>query len=115
MADALIYKIVPDMLWAKAREAGRFEGAGIDLQDGFIHFSTAAQARRTAELYFAGQTGLLLVAADGAMLGEALRYEPSRDGDLFPHLYAALPLEAVVWEKPLAIGPDGKHLFPEML
>ena len=112
--DARIYKIVPETLWQEARNAGRFEGAGIDLQDGFIHFSTAAQAKRTAELYFAGQAGLLLVAVDGAMLGDALRYEASRDGDLFPHLYAALPLDSVLWEKPLMVGPDGVHIFPEI-
>ncbi|MCO6187179.1 DUF952 domain-containing protein [Rhizobium sp. L1K21] len=114
MTDTRIYKIVPETLWQAARNAGRFEGAAIDLQDGFIHFSTAAQARRTAELHFVGQDGLLLVAVEGAMLGEALRYEPSRGGDLFPHLYAALPLDAVLWEKPLPLGTDGKHIFPEL-
>ncbi len=113
--DTLIYKILPEALWRDARTKGRFEGAGIDLKDGFIHFSTAGQVRRTAELYFADQQGLLLVAVDGAMLGSALRYEPSRDGDLFPHLYANLPLDAVVWEKPLPLGPDGAHEFPENL
>ncbi len=112
--DALIYKIVPETLWQEARKNGVFEGAAIDLTDGYIHFSTAEQAKRTAELHFAGQTGLLLVAVDGAMLGEALRYEPSRGGDLFPHLYANLPLDAVVWEKPLPLGDDGKHIFPEI-
>ena len=109
-----IYKIVPASLWQEAREAGIFKGAAIDLSDGFIHFSTALQAKETAARHFAGQTGLLLVAIDGDALGEKLVYEPSRGGDLFPHLYAALPLSAVLWEKPLPLGPDGAHQFPEM-
>jgi uncharacterized protein (DUF952 family) len=108
-----IYKIVPDNLWHKATETGFFEGAPVDLADGFIHFSTADQVRETARRHFAGQSGLLLVAIDGAALGDALRYEPSRGGDLFPHLYAGLPLSAVIWEKPLPLGADGSHQFPE--
>ncbi|MCW5706811.1 DUF952 domain-containing protein [Shinella sp.] len=109
-----IYKIVPASLWQKAKATGIFEGAAIDLSDGFIHFSTAVQAKETAARHFAGQTDLLLVAVDGEALGERLVYEPSRGGDLFPHLYAALPLSAVLWEKPLSLGPDGAHQFPEM-
>ena len=108
-----IYKIVPESLWREARQKGFFEGAAIDVTDGYIHFSTAAQARETAARHFAGQTGLLLVAVDGAMLGEALKYEPSRGGDLFPHLYARLPMDAVLSERPLPVGADGKHAFPE--
>jgi uncharacterized protein (DUF952 family) len=109
----IIYKIVPAELWAEAETAGVFGGAPIDLTDGFIHFSTAAQARRTAELYFKGQDGLLLVAVDGGKLGEALKYEPSRGGDLFPHLFAPLALDAVLWKKPLVLRDDGFHDFPE--
>ncbi|MGQ3212299.1 DUF952 domain-containing protein [Shinella sp.] len=109
-----IYKIVPASLWQKAREAGFFEGAAIDLTDGFIHFSTAPQAKETAARHFAGQNDLLLVAVDGESLGEKLVYETSRGGDLFPHLYGALPLSAVLWEKPLPLGSDGTHQFPEM-
>ncbi|MGV1898467.1 DUF952 domain-containing protein [Agrobacterium vitis] len=112
MANA-IYKIVPDALWQKARADGVFAGAPIDLQDGFIHFSTAAQAKETARLHFAGQQDLLLVAVDGEALGAALIFEPSRGGALFPHLYAPLPLSAVLWEKPLPLGKDGLHQFPE--
>lgn len=111
--SAIIYKIVPEGLWRAARQQGVFDGAAIDLTDGYIHFSTAAQARETAARHFAGQSGLLLVAVDGAMLGEALRYEPSRGGDLFPHLYARLPMDAVLWEKPLPLGEAGNHQFPE--
>lgn len=109
-----IYKIVPASLWQNAKDAGIFKGAAIDLSDGFIHFSTAAQARETAACHFAGQTDLLLVAVDGETLGEKLVYEPSRGGDLFPHLYAALPMSAVLWEEPLPLGSDGAHVFPEM-
>ena len=110
---ATVYKIVSADLWRAAEGSGVFAGAGIDLKDGFIHLSTGPQARRTAQLYFAGQTGLVLVAADGASLGDALKYEPSRDGDLFPHLYASLPLSAVLSVRPLSLGADGNHVFPE--
>ena len=107
-----VYKIVAADLWRAAEDRGVFSGAGIDLNDGFIHLSTGAQARRTAELYFKGQGNLVIVAADGAKLGPALKYEPSRDGDLVPHLYGILPLAAVMWVRPLPIGTDGSHVFP---
>jgi uncharacterized protein (DUF952 family) len=112
--DRIIYKIVPREIWQDARREGVFRGAAIDLQDGYIHFSTAAQALETARRHFAGAEGLLLVAVDTASLGEALRFEPSRGGDLFPHLYANLPFDAVLWEKPLPRGENGQHVFPEM-
>ena len=108
-----VYKIVAADLWHAAEDSGVFSGAGIDLNDGFIHLSTGAQARRTAQLYFAGQDNLVLVAADETSLGEALKYEPSRDGDLFPHLYGPLPLTAVLSARPLPLGADGNHIFPE--
>lgn len=114
MSD-IIYKIVPASLWQSARKKGSFDGAPVDLADGFIHFSTAAQAKETAAKHFAGQAELLLVAIDGGALGTALVYEPSRGGQLFPHLYGALPLDVVLWEKPLPLGADGAHLFPEMI
>ena len=108
-----IYKICPEPLWRQAEAAGSFEGAPVDLADGFIHFSTAAQAPETARRHFAGQAELLLVAVDADRLGAALRFEPSRGGDLFPHLYGPLGLDAVLWVRPLPLGPDG-HVFPEM-
>ncbi len=111
----IVYKIVPATLWQKAQESGIFEGAPVDLADGFIHFSTALQAPETAARHFAGQTGLLLIAIEAAALGDALVFEPSRGGDLFPHLYASLPLAAVLWEQPLPLGEDGLHRFPEIL
>ena len=110
-----IYKIVPQELWQTARQSGVFRGAAIDLADGYIHFSTGPQAVATARLHFSGVGDLLLVAVDAAKLGEALRFEPSRGGDLFPHLYADLPMAAVLWEKPLPVGADGAHVFPELL
>ena len=109
----LIYKICPEGLWREAEASGRFAGAAIDLSDGFIHFSTGAQVRETAEKHFAGQRDLLLIAVDDERLGEALRYEASRGGALFPHLYAALDPRAVRWIAPLAAGPDGLHLISE--
>ena len=109
-----IYTIVPASLWQNAKDAGIFKGAAIDLADGYIHFSTAAQAKETAARHFAGQDGLLIVSVDGEKLGDALVYEPSRGGDLFPHLYGVLPLSAVLWEKPLPLGSDGRHIFPEL-
>jgi uncharacterized protein (DUF952 family) len=110
----LIYKICSEALWRDAERAGVFLGAGVDATDGYIHFSTAAQAPETAARHFGGQDDLVLVAVDAQALGEALRYEPSRGGDLFPHLYAPLRLDAVRWVRPLPLGPDGRHVFPEL-
>ena len=107
-----IYKISPRALWRDAEAAGIFAGAPVDHTDGFIHFSTAAQLAETAAKHFAGQSDLLLVGADAARLGEALRWEPSRGGALFPHLYGALELAAVTRVEPLPLGPDGRHCFP---
>jgi uncharacterized protein (DUF952 family) len=110
----IIYKIVAEPLWREAERNGRFTGAPIDVSDGFIHFSTAGQAKETAAKHFAGQTGLLLVAIDGVKLGDALKYEVSRGGALFPHLYGPLDLNAVVWVQPLPLGTDGLHQFPTL-
>jgi len=110
---ALIFKICPQSLWREAEEKGVFNGAPVDLQDGYIHFSTAAQMRETAARHFSGQTDLVLVAVAESDLGEKLRYEPSRGGDLFPHLYAPLRISAVQWVAPLPLGPDGVHVFPD--
>ena len=110
---SLVYKICPRSLWREAEAAGRFTGAPVDVADGFIHFSTAAQVAETAARHFAGQEDLLLIAVEAEHLGEALRYEPSRGGDLFPHLYGDLPLAAVADIEELPLGPDGRHTFPE--
>jgi uncharacterized protein (DUF952 family) len=110
----IIYKITPQAPWREAETHGRFTGAPIDVADGFIHFSTAAQVKETAAKHFAGQTGLLLVAIDGTSLGAALKYEVSRGGALFPHLYGPLDLKAVLWVRPLPLGADGVHQFPTL-
>lgn len=85
-----IYKILPRAEWTAARAAGRFAGAGVDLADGYIHFSTAAQAAETARRHFHGRDGLVVLEIEADDLGSALRWEPSRGGDLFPHLYGEL-------------------------
>ena len=109
-----IYKICENALWREAERAGLFRGAPVDARDGFIHFSTAAQVRETAARHFAGAADLMLIAVEAAALGGALRWEVSRGGDLFPHLYGPLPLAAVRWAKPLPLGGDRRHVFPEL-
>jgi len=110
----LIYKIVPGDEWRAAQEAGVFAGSAADRADGFIHFSTAGQVAETAARHFAGQGGLVLVAVGPQDLGPALRFEPSRGGALFPHLYGALPLDAVRWVRSMPLGADGSHALPEL-
>ena len=111
---ALIFKIVGADEWRAAEAAGVFLGAGIDRQDGFIHFSTASQAPETAAKWFAGRGDLMLVAVDAEALGRELRWEPSRGGALFPHLYGALPLALIAWARPLPLAADGRHEFGEL-
>ena len=84
------------------------------MRDGFIHFSTAEQLAETAAKHFAGQTDLVLVAVDGDTLGALLKWEPSRGGALFPHLYAALPITAVRWSRPLPDETEGRRLMTEL-
>jgi uncharacterized protein (DUF952 family) len=107
----VVFKIVATDEWAAAEAAGVFTGAAVDRADGFIHFSTAEQAPETAAKWFAGRDDLTLAAIDAEPLGKDLRWEPSRGGALFPHLYSALPMSAVVWSRPLPLGPDGAHVF----
>jgi uncharacterized protein (DUF952 family) len=109
-----IYKICDAAAWRAAEQAGEFAGAPVDLADGYIHFSAADQVVETAAKHFAGQRDLVLVAIDADALGTALKWEPSRGGVLFPHLYCTLPLHAVRWVKPLPLGPDGGHVFPQL-
>jgi uncharacterized protein (DUF952 family) len=112
---ATIYKLCPAGLWDEAVQAGRFAGSAVDHADGYIHFSGADQVAETAWLHFRGETDLVLVAVDGDRLGPALRYERSRAGALYPHLYGPLPLAAVLWARPLPLAPDGRHRFPDPL
>jgi uncharacterized protein (DUF952 family) len=109
----LIYKIADDVQWADAVTRGAFDGSADDKRDGFIHLSTAAQARETAAKHFAGRTGLVLAAVQVAPLGGQLKWEASRGGALFPHVYGKLPMSAVVWARPLLVGADGRHVFPD--
>jgi len=111
---ATIYKICPSDLWQNAVMAGVFAGSPVDLADGFIHFSTTHQVKETAAKYFAGASALMLVAFNDADLGAGVRYEPSRGGDLFPHLYGPLDPKAALWAKPLVVGADGTHVFPDL-
>lgn len=114
MSTDVIYKIVPRSLWVEAERSGRFAGAPVDLADGYIHFSTSAQVRETARRHFAGQADLLLVTVAIDRLGDRLKWEPSRGGDLFPHLYGELFMGWVSEVAPLPLGPDG-HVFDEAI
>lgn len=109
-----IYKICDAGAWTAASKDGVFPGAGDDLRDGFIHFSTAGQLEETARRHFAGKPDLVLIAVDAAALGAALKWEPSRGGALFPHLYGPLPMTAVLWQQPVPPGDDGVPLMPEL-
>ena len=110
----LIYKIFRRPEWDAFRAAGQTLGAPVDLSDGFIHFSTAVQVAETAAKHFATESDLVLVAVDEMRLGADLKWEPSRGGALFPHLYRALALTEVVWDHALPLGRSG-HIFPEVL
>ena len=107
-----MFKLIDRPSWRVAEAAGTFAGSAVDARDGFIHFSTVAQVRETAARHFAGQRDLLLVGVATAALGDALRWEPSRGGDLFPHLYGPLPLSAVRGVSEVGLGDDGRHVFP---
>jgi len=110
----LILKIFRRPEWNALRAAGSTLGAPVDLTDGYVHFSTAAQVAETAARYFAAESDLVLVACDADRLGPALKWEASRGGALFPHLYRPLTLADVVWDKSLPLGACG-HIFPEGL
>ena len=109
-----IYKICPASAWREAERQGVFRGGADDVRDGFIHLSTAAQVAETARKHFFGQTGLFLIAVDVDALGEALRWEPSRNDELFPHLYGELDLGAVTAVLDLRARSDGTHDVPEL-
>lgn len=113
MADEYVYKISPRSEWEAALATGTFDGAPVDLADGFIHFSTAAQVAETAAKHFRGQPDLLLIAIDAAALGPALKWEPSRGGALFPHLYSPLNVEHARATYALPLDADGTPIIPE--
>jgi uncharacterized protein (DUF952 family) len=109
-----IYHICRREEWEAARASGRYPGSSQDMADGFIHFSGAEQVKESAAKHRAGQTGLVLLAVDAARLGAALKWEASRGGVLFPHLYGPLPAEAVLSVHDLPLGADGLHVFPPL-
>ena len=109
-----IYKISPALAWREAEQQGVYRGSADDERDGFIHFSTLSQVAQTAARHFFGETGLLLIEVDVDALGEALRWERSRNGELFPHLYGELGLGAVTAVLELRARSDGHHELPEL-
>ena len=112
MQAKFIYKICDRSDWNTAVKAGVYDGSEVDSKDGFIHFSTAEQSRETAAKHFSGVEGLVLVNIDGKRLGDALKWEISRNGALFPHLYGALEPGSVDSVVDLPLGADGNHVFP---
>ena len=110
----MIYHMCPSETWEEATRAGTYRGTADDLRDGFIHFSTAGQIAQSARRHRAGQAGLVLVAVESERLGDRLKWEPSRSGDLFPHLYGPLDPAETASVRPLPLGPDGLHAFPPL-
>ena len=110
----MIYHLAKQAAWAEAQRRGVYRGAPADRADGFLHFSTAAQIVDSAAIHRTGEADLMLVATQAAALADDLRWEASRSGKLFPHLYGDLPLDRVAWAKPLPLGPDGRHMFPPL-
>lgn len=108
-----VYKVLSEAAFKQAEAKGHFAGSSDDSRDGFIHLSAAHQLAGTLATHFAGQERLVLLALDAERLGERLKWEPSRGGALFPHLYAPLDLAAVLWVEPLKLGADGRHILPE--
>lgn len=111
----MIYKVCAKSVWEEIRQLTSWNGSPHDLRDGFIHFSAASQLEGTVRKHYAGQTDLILLAIDADTLGEALKWEPSRGGDLFPHLYGPLPISTVLSAQDLAVLPDGTIDFQRLL
>ena len=115
MSDTIIYHVCRRDEWDRAVLAGRYHGSSQDEADGFIHFSSGAQVEASAAKHRAGQDGLVLLSVDASVLGPALKWEPSRGGALFPHLYGDLSLDAVLRIDDLPLMPNGRHRFPSGL
>ncbi len=115
MSD-IIYKIIRQPDWAAFQADGVYHGSDVDLADGFIHFSTRDQLAQTLALHYAGQTGLILLAVDSAVFdSQDLKWEEARNGQLFPHLYASMPITSVRSHWPLKLQSDGTHQLPKSL
>lgn len=112
--NAIIYKVVDAALWTRAQTEAFVPPMAVDEADGFIHFSTLAQLIGTLRLHFAGRSDIMLLAVRAEDVADALRWEPSRGGDLFPHLYGALPVSAVIWAKPVTVSAEGDPHLPDM-
>lgn len=112
MSDLFAFKILTREQWERFRAEGVFTGAPVDVADGYIHLSARDQVTETVTKHFAGQDDLILAMVDLIALGEAVKWEPSRGGALFPHVYGALPLGAVTTTAKIRLGRDGKHVFP---
>ena len=110
--NEIVYKVMSRPAFAEGKAKGSFDGSADDRRDGFIHLSSADQMEGTLAEHFAGQKHLVLLAVDTASLGERLRWELSRGGAFFPHLYGALDFDALIWEEPLELGADGRHRLP---
>jgi uncharacterized protein (DUF952 family) len=113
MSDKLIYHCCSAEDWRAAQGRGAYGGSSDDQRDGFIHFSTLTQVRTSTAKHRAGQAGLILLVVSADKLGQALKWEPSRGGQLFPHLYGSLPIATVIETIELPLGTDGKHQFPD--
>ena len=112
--ETYVYKIFREAEWREAQPRGIFDGSPDDLRDGFIHLSSADQVEATAAKHFAGGGDLVLVSFEAAALGHDLKWEPSRGGALFPHLYAALDLSAATMTQTLPLSPDGRRIIPQL-
>ena len=115
IVDETLFKVLHQSQWDDAKRAGLFSGCGIDLADGFIHLSSPSQIVETVRRYFSGHSDLLLLSIDASQLGDSLRWEASRGGDLFPHVYGDIPLAAVVSVATLPLDDEGSHVFPSSL
>jgi uncharacterized protein (DUF952 family) len=111
----MIYKILRRREWEEAQAKGVFSGSADDIRDGFLHFSAAHQVRATYDKYFAAESDLVLLAVEEVKLGEALKWEVSRGGAEFPHLYAALSLQSVDWIKDICVNAEGRAIFPDSI
>lgn len=110
----LIFKVCDAAAWAAAQRTGIYTGSADDHRDGYIHFSTAGQVEGTLVKYFRGRADLVILAVPAAALGDALRFEVSLGGDLFPHLYGSLPTASVAWQQPLLLDVEGRHVLPDL-
>jgi uncharacterized protein (DUF952 family) len=110
----IIFKLCRAAEWAAAERSGTFRGSPVDLRDGYIHLSTSEQVVETAARHFARVDELMLLAVDADTLGSTLKWEPSRGGSLFPHLYDQLPVARVLWVRALPLDPEGRHVFPDL-